>query len=78
MGSRKLTHLYETDEQGSQIATSFHDKPKILGHMIHLLSIYIESWRQRGIALSLLILADDTHSADFCYPNYVLFISDMV
>lgn len=35
----KLEHLYETDEQSSQIATTFHNQPKILGHMIHLLSI---------------------------------------
>ena len=35
----KLEHLYETDEQSSQIATTFHNQLKILGHMIHLLSI---------------------------------------
>jgi len=35
----ELKHLYQTDEQGSYITTPFDNQPKILGHMIHLLSI---------------------------------------
>lgn len=32
MSSRKLTHLYETDEQSGYIATPFDNKPEIFGH----------------------------------------------
>lgn len=39
MGNNQLTHLYETDEQGSQIAAPFDNRPKMLGHIIHLLSL---------------------------------------
>ena len=35
----KLEHLYETDKQSGYIATPFDNEPKILGHIIHLLSI---------------------------------------
>ena len=38
MRSKEFTHLYETDEQGSQIAAPFDNHPKMLGHIIHLLS----------------------------------------
>ena len=38
MRSNEFTHLYETDEQGSQIAAPFDNHPKMLGHIIHLLS----------------------------------------
>mgnify|MGYP001741327440 CR=1 FL=1 len=35
----QIQNLYETDEQGSQIATALDNEPKILGHIIHLLSV---------------------------------------
>ena len=38
-GCQQLTHLYETDEQGGHIATTFDNRPKMLGHIIHLLSL---------------------------------------
>lgn len=34
----KLEHLYETDKQSGYIATPFDSRPKMLGHIIHLLS----------------------------------------
>ncbi len=39
MSGSKLTHLYEADEQGGHIATTFDNRPKMLGHIIHLLSL---------------------------------------
>lgn len=32
MGNNQPTHLYETKEQGSYIATPFDNKPKFFGH----------------------------------------------
>ena len=34
----QIQNLYETDEQSGYIATPFDNRPKMLGHINHLLS----------------------------------------
>lgn len=39
ISSNQLKHFCQANEQSGYIATPFDNQPKILGHMIHLLSI---------------------------------------